>query len=103
MRIGVDLDNTIICYDALFHALALERGWIAPARPARPVRKDAVRRAVRLLPDGDEKWQALQAEAYGPRLASAALFPGGTPGGSLWARQPKKAASRPENTPSIGI
>ena len=87
MRIGVDLDNTIICYDALFHALALERGWIAPARPARPVRKDAVRRAVRLLPDGDEKWQALQAEAYGPRLASAALFPGVVDAFRLWREQ----------------
>lgn len=28
MRIGVDLDNTIICYDALFHALALELSLI---------------------------------------------------------------------------
>lgn len=87
MRIGVDLDNTIICYDALFHALALERGWIAPACPARPVRKDAVRDTVRLLPDGDEKWQALQAEAYGPRLASAALFPGVVAAFRLWREQ----------------
>jgi hypothetical protein len=30
MRIGIDFDNTIACYDGVFHAAALERGLIAP-------------------------------------------------------------------------
>ena len=28
MRIGVDLDNTIVCYDGLFHRVALRLGWL---------------------------------------------------------------------------
>src|SRR6185437_11131914 len=28
MRIGIDFDNTIACYDGVFHAAALERGLI---------------------------------------------------------------------------
>ena len=30
MLIGVDFDNTIVCYDKLFHQLALERSLIPP-------------------------------------------------------------------------
>ena len=30
MRIGIDFDNTIACYDGVFHAAALERGLIPP-------------------------------------------------------------------------
>ena len=28
MRIGVDFDNTLVCYDGVFHRAALERGLI---------------------------------------------------------------------------
>jgi hypothetical protein len=31
MRIGLDFDNTIACYDGVFHAAALERGLIPEA------------------------------------------------------------------------
>ena len=40
MRIGIDFDNTIACYDGVFHAAALERGLIptdlAPRQEQRP-------------------------------------------------------------------
>lgn len=84
MRIGVDLDNTIVCYDGLFHSLALERGWI---RNDTASSKGAVRDAVRRLSDGDDKWQELQAEAYGPRLSSAKLFPGVEAAFRAWREQ----------------
>ena len=35
MRIGVDFDNTIVCYDTLFHRLAVEEGLIPPDIPPR--------------------------------------------------------------------
>ena len=33
MRIGIDFDNTIACYDGVFHQAALERGLIPPILP----------------------------------------------------------------------
>lgn len=72
MRIGIDLDNTLICYDALFWQLAREADAIAESTP---VRKDAVRDALRQ--SGQEPlWTALQGIAYGPRLRDATPFPG---------------------------
>jgi hypothetical protein len=71
--IGIDLDNTIVSYDTLFFRLARERGFIAEDGPRG---KKAIRDAVRLLPDGDLKWQHLQGDAYGPRMAQAILHPG---------------------------
>jgi phosphoglycolate phosphatase-like HAD superfamily hydrolase len=72
LRIGVDLDNTIVCYDELFHRLALEHGWIPRDTP---VRKTAVRAALRA--GGREVlWTELQGEAYGVRMAGSRAYPG---------------------------
>ncbi len=71
-RIGVDFDNTIVCYDRLFHRLALRRGLIPTDLPA-------IKRAVRdhLRDTGAEDlWTELQGEAYGPALSEATAFPG---------------------------
>ena len=71
--VGVDLDNTIICYDSLFHRLAVERGLVpVDLQPS----KKLIRDQVRELPDGEIEWQKLQAEAYGPRIGEAGVFPG---------------------------
>ena len=72
MRIGVDLDNTIVCYDGLFHRLAGERGLIPPHLPPH-------KRAVRdyLRGQGQESlWTELQGIAYGSRMGEAVPFPG---------------------------
>lgn len=71
--LGVDLDNTVISYDRALHRLARERGLIPPAVPAT---KRAVRDLVRATPDGELRWQELQAEIYGPRIADAEEMPG---------------------------
>jgi len=72
MIIGVDFDNTIVCYDALFHRVALERGLI-PA--SLPVNKTAVRDHLRAT--GRENiWTEIQGEVYGARMAEAAPYPG---------------------------
>jgi hypothetical protein len=78
MRIGVDFDNTIAGYDRLFETLAAELGLLRPGAPSSgAIRgKTAVRDAVRLLPDGENHWQRLQALAYGPRIGGAELLPG---------------------------
>ena len=72
MRIGTDLDNTLINYDALFHAAALERGLIAKELPAR---KTEVKNWVQGR-HGNDAWTELQAEVYGPLLEQAEVYPG---------------------------
>jgi hypothetical protein len=72
--IGIDLDNTLVCYDALFHLAACEERLIEPSLPAN---KEAIRDAIRLLPEGESRWTRLQAIVYGPRMSAARLFEGG--------------------------
>ena len=72
MVLGVDFDNTIVRYDALFHRVAAERGWIPTDMPAR---KKEVRDRLRRQGQEDD-WTALQGYIYGPRLAEAEPFPG---------------------------
>jgi hypothetical protein len=71
--IGIDFDNTIICYDALLFRLAVERQFVPPT--ARPSKK-YIRDQIRTLPDGDVEWQQLQAVMYGPAIGEAVLTPG---------------------------
>jgi hypothetical protein len=73
MRIGIDFDNTLIDYDEVFRTLARERGLVDPAFHGG---KDALRRAVRGLPDGEDAWQRLQGSVYGQGICSAVLFEG---------------------------
>jgi len=71
--VGVDFDNTIICYDHLIRDIALRRGLIdAAVAPG----KTALRDAIRLLPDGENTWQKIQAEIYGPGIEGAELMAG---------------------------
>lgn len=73
LRVGLDFDNTLISYDAVFRSLALRRGWI-PARL--PASKSAVKELLLRADKNDLRWQALQAEAYGPGILKAKAFPG---------------------------
>lgn len=71
MLIGIDFDNTIICYDAVFHAVALERGLIIESVRAN---KQAVRDHLRRQGNEDE-WTLMQGYVYGCRLNDAQPFP----------------------------
>lgn len=72
MRLGIDFDNTLVCYDRVFHRLAATRGDIPPDTP---VDKTAVRDAIRAT-RGNDRWTELQGEVYGARMEEAALYPG---------------------------
>jgi hypothetical protein len=72
MIIGVDFDNTIVCYDSLFHKLAVEQGLV-PANL--PPAKNAVRDYLRQIGQED-RWTELQGCAYGPGMKQAQLFAG---------------------------
>ncbi len=72
MIVGIDFDNTLACYDGLFHAEAVARGLIPPATPTH---KLAVR--DRLRAQGmEDAWTELQGHVYGPGLAAARPYPG---------------------------
>ncbi len=74
MGIGVDLDNTIICYDHLFVRVAIEKGLIS--RTGVGVwGKYEVKSEIQRL-HGNDVWTALQGEIYGFRLPEADPFPG---------------------------
>jgi hypothetical protein len=73
LRIGVDFDNTIITYDAVFRSTAKRLGLVEPDFSGS---KRAVRDAIRLLPDGEIAWQCLQGQVYGKGLATAAMVEG---------------------------
>lgn len=72
MRLGIDFDNTIVCYDALFHRVAREDGVI-PAEL--PVNKSDVRNHLRAV-GKEHVWTEMQGRVYGPRMAEASPFPG---------------------------
>ena len=72
MIIGIDFDNTIVCYDQLFHEAARKNGLI-PAEV--PVSKDEVRGYLR-RDNREKEWTELQGIVYGPRIQEAFPFPG---------------------------
>lgn len=73
LRIGIDFDNTIISYDEVFCRAAKSQGLIDPAFSGG---KQAVRDAIRSLPEGELAWQRLQGQVYGKGLAEATLISG---------------------------
>ena len=66
MRLGIDLDNTIICYDQLFSSLSEVVGTN---------KKDVKKDLMAADPSG-KLWNQLQAKVYGPELSNARLYPG---------------------------
>ncbi len=72
MLIGLDFDNTIVCYDRLFHRLASERGLLPEHVPAN---KTVVRDYLRSI-DREDDWTEMQGIGYGPRIADAEPFSG---------------------------
>jgi len=72
MRIGIDLDNTIICYDELFGSLAWQQSLIpAGVQWSKMQVRDYLRQTGR-----EEAWTRLQGQAYGPAIEQALPFPG---------------------------
>lgn len=72
MILGVDFDNTLVCYDGLFHMAAVAKG-LMPGNG--PHDKDGVRNW--LIERGREAdFTRLQGEVYGPGLRNAPAYPG---------------------------
>ncbi len=72
LRIGIDFDNTIACYDTVFYKAALEKNWIPKDLPSS---KSAVRNYLRSI-GKEEDWTELQGYVYGSRMDLVQPFPG---------------------------
>ncbi|MDB5988746.1 MAG: haloacid dehalogenase-like hydrolase [Herbaspirillum sp.] len=72
MRIGLDFDNTIVSYDALFHTIAVEKALV-PADTA--ISKVAVRDYLRKV-GNEPAFTEMQGYVYGARMSEAAAYPG---------------------------
>lgn len=71
--VGLDFDNTLICYDHVFVDVGVAMGLLVPGFTGG---KSAVRASVRALPDGESLWRRLQAVVYGREIGRAAPFDG---------------------------
>ena len=72
LRLGIDFDNTIICYDAVFRDEAIKQGLIPPEISGG---KGGIRDYLR--GQGQEDlWTELQGHVYGKAIVKAEPFPG---------------------------
>jgi hypothetical protein len=72
-RIGVDLDNTIACYEQVFEPIALQMGLIHERTEGWS--KLQIRETLQKKGRND-LWTQLQGEVYGPGMQRANLFAG---------------------------
>ncbi|MBZ0186495.1 MAG: hypothetical protein K8F91_09630 [Candidatus Obscuribacterales bacterium] len=71
MIFGIDFDNTIVCYDKLFHQEAVAQGLVPESVPAR---KNEIRNYLRNK-GNEDLWTSLQGYIYGPGIRGAEPFP----------------------------
>lgn len=72
IKIGIDFDNTIVCYDDIFHSAALAKGYIKnDVLPQKKIIRDIIRKNF-----GEVFWQKLQLEIYGTKIIEAKPFVG---------------------------
>ncbi|MFA6119448.1 MAG: hypothetical protein WC688_05990 [Parachlamydiales bacterium] len=72
MRIGIDFDNTIVCYDQAFYLSALEKKLIP--ENVKPT-KESIRNYLRTIGKENE-WTALQGYVYGKGMDLALIYNG---------------------------
>ncbi|MBI3508844.1 MAG: haloacid dehalogenase-like hydrolase [Chlamydiia bacterium] len=72
MTIGIDFDNTIVCYDDAFYQAARERELVPETIPHS---KNGVRDYLRQQKQ-ETSWTELQGYIYGQRMNLASAFPG---------------------------
>ena len=73
MHIGLDLDNTLVCYDRVFAQAAQQQGLLPRDWQGG---KQKLRNLLRSREGGGEDWQILQGQVYGALMNQAELMPG---------------------------
>jgi hypothetical protein len=73
LRIGIDFDNTMACYDQAFAEVAALMGFQSSHEVATKVK---VKQIIQNSPGGDLLWQRLQGQVYGKHMLLAKVFAG---------------------------
>ena len=73
LRIGIDFDNTIACYDQSFPVVAKLLGLLNSTGVDS---KNEVKKNLLSRENGDIEWQRLQGQVYGQHMLQAVIFPG---------------------------
>ena len=73
MKIGFDLDNTIICYDSSFAKCGIDLGYFPSNFTGS---KAEVKRELISRVNGHNQWEKLQGLVYGKHIGYAEIFPG---------------------------
>ena len=81
MKIGIDLDNTIISYDSAFLNVAKTMSLIDQDFQGS---KPDVQQIIKQQKDGERIWQKLQGQVYGKFIDQANIFPGFKSGIGSW-------------------
>lgn len=71
-HVGIDFDNTIVCYDDVFYQAAVEQNLLPPGLN---LNKSEVRNHFRSIGQ-EEEWTRLQGRVYGSRMELAKPFDG---------------------------
>jgi hypothetical protein len=72
VKIGLDFDNTIACYDTAFAQVTDEWNCVTPETPRT---KLAIRNYLRSI-DNEDTWTKMQGHVYGPGIVHARPYPG---------------------------
>jgi thiamine kinase-like enzyme len=71
MRVGIDLDNTLVNYTNVFKLLASKSGITADY-----LTKKQLRDILLKMPNGNHRWQVMQGKAYGKYMNYATVYQG---------------------------
>jgi hypothetical protein len=72
LRVGIDFDNTLICYEQIFSDEAVKKGWLPPSD--NPLSKAEVKSELISQDGNDLRWQELQSIVYGTEVILNAPF-----------------------------
>lgn len=73
MRLGIDLDNTLICYDGVFLECSKYLGFTPETFKGG---KREIKNYLHQRVDGEKNWQKLQGQVYGRWINNATLYSG---------------------------
>lgn len=73
LRIGIDFDNTIACYDRAFGDVASLMGLVTTEIASSKI---DIKAQILEKANGDLDWQRLQGQVYGKHMLRAEVFPG---------------------------
>jgi len=73
LKIGIDLDNTLIDYSKAFLFGGKQMGLVPITWQGS---RQEIRKVIRSLPEGEHSWQSLQGRVYGRWINKASLFSG---------------------------